>query len=601
MVQVSKPRSMLDRKPSVRGALGKQDESHRFLTPKSRGTIRGNHGLAHLTDRRFMCRLPGDVRTRNTQPRRWNPYPDVASPYPPTKSQRSNHAHVTLPQLRCDKSNLIQCFLKNDGIGLALRQRRPGVDLEQGCTSQHFHCGASTQQRGKKLRIVHRGRVNKGEFLRCRGHRPLRRDEQPRQELKSSKRLMGVNNPFEHTDVLTQRTLFCRTDMLTHEGDVDGIVVGGGQVGRSAQVGKHVKHEIRPGQGPCVEGHGHATWSRKTNGRLVLHSPMIPGCPCCAIRRYGGPLIVMPRVLSSLPLLAITVLIACGESESGDSDVNDGLDGGMDAPNVPSLPDVGMDANRMDIGLEDRPGISVDASLEASSDASDAKDSETDGPVEAGSDAADGSALDGSFDGGLVEHLACYYGDFDTEATYQLACLAFPGPLRSLVDALELQDTQILSATFAPHANEIALAVRDAPDAPIRLVIINLDDTTKSFELLAAPSADREVTDLAYSSDGTWLGFIADFELAGTRSMYVVALSGGLARRVSPTPEPGRDVVGFAWSDSTLTSSWLAYTGDLTAAGGARSLDDRCVDAQHRLRRRLSAMPTSTKGMCRRI
>ena len=278
-------------------------------------------------------------------------------------------------------------------------------------------------------------------------------------------------------------------------------------------------------------------------------------------------MIVMPRVLSSLPLLAITVLIACGESESGDSDVNDGLDGGMDAPNVPSLPDVGMDANRMDIGLEDRPGISVDASLEASSDASDAKDSETDGPVEAGSDAADGSALDGSFDGGLVEHLACYYGDFDTEATYQLACLTFPGPLRSLVDALELQDTQILSATFAPHANEIALAVRDAPDAPIRLVIINLDDTTKSFELLAAPSADREVTDLAYSSDGTWLGFIADFELAGTRSMYVVALSGGLARRVSPTPEPGRDVVGFAWSDSTLTSSWLAYTGDLTAAG----------------------------------
>lgn len=362
---------------------------------------------------------------------------------------------------------------------------------------------------------------------------------------------------------------------------------------------QHVKYEVCPSKRRNVEGHGHravltsrphvgpknpkntraasVAFAYDTRVCVLRHPSPCDGSnltrrtPDVMLRDSSASTCLLRVLAGGLPLIACALCAGCGDPEAGSTGADAGpRDSGTDgADGHNPLPDVALDANKWEVGIEDGPDASDDGPTEASPDAGgDGGEAGADGAADGAVDAADADPPDGWVDGGaLVQRPACYHGDFDTDTVHQLACLAFPGPVRAVVNASVLDDATIASATFAPDAGQIAMTIRDAPDGPVRLVVVDLEDIAKSRELLTAPAPDRVVSDVAYSADGNWLGFLADFEHPGTLGLYVVPLSGGFARRVSPAATPGRDVTGFAWSAGSPGASWLAYVGDLDTAG----------------------------------
>ncbi len=245
------------------------------------------------------------------------------------------------------------------------------------------------------------------------------------------------------------------------------------------------------------------------------------------------------------------------------------MDGATDGS---TIPDIGMDETGLEVGLGDADGgASQDAPWDAIADGeADAVDGMTDafpdGPTDAPSDVEDAWTDGPPFDAGAGPP-ACYFGDFETDGTHEVACLSFPGPARVVLDAPELSGAAIAASAVSPDGLEVAVAIRQAPGAPVRVVQSSTGGGNAGHILLAAPDPTRQVHRLSYSFDGTWLALIADFDVAGTKSLYVVPVGGGLTRRVTPEPDAGCDVTGMAWAGGSPGPSWLAFSGDVVTDG----------------------------------
>ena len=273
----------------------------------------------------------------------------------------------------------------------------------------------------------------------------------------------------------------------------------------------------------------------------------------------------------SLWLIAACQLAACSSDEanetatdasandasvSGDGAIDAGADGRFevgpvgDGSNIPDglLFDGHTDAPDADM---DGGEGGLDGSADGSEDAPPDLDAQADG------DPADSGALEP----------ICYYGDFDTDGTHETACLAFPGPVRTLLDASGLVGEWIESVAISPTHDEVAMAVREFAGGRYKVQVVRLDGTAAPRELLVAPSAQNQIERLAYSFDGARLALLADFDLIGTRSLYAIPVAGGTVNRISPKAESGKNVTGFAWARTTPGTDWLAYTGDLVTDG----------------------------------
>jgi hypothetical protein len=229
-----------------------------------------------------------------------------------------------------------------------------------------------------------------------------------------------------------------------------------------------------------------------------------------------------------------------GALESGDAS----QDGTMDAPDAP-VSDVVLDA--------------WDASKDGGDGGLDAAEDVVDAPEDAIDDA------DPDADGGLELAPTCYYGDFDTDGVHSVACVASPSLVRWGISRPELSGSAVGPVAVMRDGTRIAVAIRSAAGAPVRVLLAAVDDSEAPRLLMVAPEASRSVSKMAFSVDGKWLGVMADFDLQGASSLYVAPIASGKPRRVSPAPQSGREVTGFAWCPgNTPGTSRLAYVGDLT-------------------------------------
>ncbi|PKN46066.1 MAG: hypothetical protein CVU63_08055 [Deltaproteobacteria bacterium HGW-Deltaproteobacteria-20] len=232
-----------------------------------------------------------------------------------------------------------------------------------------------------------------------------------------------------------------------------------------------------------------------------------------------------------------------GSLESGDAS----QDGKMDAPDAP-VSDVVLDAR-------DASGDGGDGGSDA------AEDAVVDAPQDAIYDA------DPDADGGLELAPTCYYGDFDTDGVHSVACVTSPSLERWGLSRPELSGKAVGPVAVTRTGTWIAVAVRSAAGAPMRVLLAPVDDSEVPRLLMIAPDASRSVGKMAFSVDGKWLGVMADFDLQGTSSLYVTPVSTGKPRRVSPAPQSGSEVTGFAWCSGNIPgTSHLAYVGDLTTS-----------------------------------
>jgi hypothetical protein len=272
-------------------------------------------------------------------------------------------------------------------------------------------------------------------------------------------------------------------------------------------------------------------------------------------------------------LIAACQLAACGSSDEANETATDASANDASVSDDGAVHDAGADG-RFEVGPEgDGSNIPDGLLFDGHSDAPDADMDGGEGGLDGSADGSeDAPSLDAQADGdpgdsGAHNDPICYYGDFETDGTHETACLAFPGPVRTLLDASGLVGEWIESVAISPNREEVAMAVRESAGGRFKVQVVRLDGTAPPRELLVAPSAQNQVERLAYSVDGSRLALLADFDLIGTRSLYTVPVAGGTTNRISPKAESGKNVTGFAWARTTPGTDWLAYTGDLATDG----------------------------------
>ncbi len=249
-------------------------------------------------------------------------------------------------------------------------------------------------------------------------------------------------------------------------------------------------------------------------------------------------------------------------------------DASLDASGIDASPEASLDArDDQQDGMEASAADAV-SDAAASEDAAETDVTETDGGLaDAAADAADG---DGGEAGGATTDAGqgtgesiCYFGDFDVDDVQEVACMAWPGAIRSKVDLQGLTGGyRIDSIARSPDGQRIAVSGRLSASSPARLVVYPLDGSGPPVVVATAPAADRTISRPAFSLSGSAVAFLADFDVAGAMALYVASSYGGAARRITPLPaNAALDVVDFAWSRGAGSRTWLAYVGDLEQEG----------------------------------
>lgn len=163
------------------------------------------------------------------------------------------------------------------------------------------------------------------------------------------------------------------------------------------------------------------------------------------------------------------------------------------------------------------------------------------------------------------------HGDFDTEATQDVASLAFPGPVKTtfVLDKL-VGDADIELVAVSPDGSVLAVAGVNVGNNASVLYGYAADGTGDAVTLAEANAPEQNFEQLAFSPDGAWLAFIADIEVNGQDRLYIVP-SDGSSDPVALSPDTGAtllDVESFVWARSvSSTSGMVAYVGDLVTNG----------------------------------
>lgn len=159
--------------------------------------------------------------------------------------------------------------------------------------------------------------------------------------------------------------------------------------------------------------------------------------------------------------------------------------------------------------------------------------------------------------------LVWYWGDFDTDGTFEVASQFYPGGDKTTL-ALTGTDTSgaLNGVAVSPDGAYVAVAAYDASG----LAVLNLYTTAATgapLTLAMATAAGEQISDPSFSPDGSWVAFTWDTGTASSR-LYVVPVGGGTPSVVSPTPGGADcDVTYYRWAPTQGASQHIAFVGDV--------------------------------------
>ncbi len=160
-----------------------------------------------------------------------------------------------------------------------------------------------------------------------------------------------------------------------------------------------------------------------------------------------------------------------------------------------------------------------------------------------------------------------YWGDFDTDGTFELASQFFPGGTKTTQPLTGIDTTGFLAGvSVAPDGAHVVVAAQDASGLAV-LNLYTVDATTTPPLTLATGTAGQQIGMPTFSPDGNWVAFTRD-ATAGAMGLYVVGVTGGAAQRVSPMPTGAdNDVTYYRWAPSQGATQHIAFVGDLVNDG----------------------------------
>lgn len=160
-----------------------------------------------------------------------------------------------------------------------------------------------------------------------------------------------------------------------------------------------------------------------------------------------------------------------------------------------------------------------------------------------------------------------YWGDFDTNGTFEVASQFYPGGDKTTLTLNGIDTSGVLGGVaVSPDGAHVAVAASN----PGGMAVLNLyttDATGPPQTLAMATAAGQQMGSPSFSPDGNWVAFTWD---AGTTSLqlYVVGVGGGTPQVVSPTPGGADcDVTYYRWAPSQGASQHIAFVGDVDTDG----------------------------------
>jgi len=156
-----------------------------------------------------------------------------------------------------------------------------------------------------------------------------------------------------------------------------------------------------------------------------------------------------------------------------------------------------------------------------------------------------------------------YWGDFDTDGTFEVASQFYPGGDKSTL-ALTGMDTSAALGGVAVSPDGGLVAVAGVSSGGLAVVNLYTTDATGTPLTLAAASAASESMGApSFSPDGNWVAFTWDVG-TGSARLYVAPVDGGTPQVVSPVPGGvDCDVTYYRWAPSQGTNQHIAFVGDV--------------------------------------
>jgi WD40-like Beta Propeller Repeat len=168
-------------------------------------------------------------------------------------------------------------------------------------------------------------------------------------------------------------------------------------------------------------------------------------------------------------------------------------------------------------------------------------------------------------------HRGCYrvwyWGDFDTDGTFEVANQFYPGGDKSTLPLAGVDTAGVLGGVaVSPDGGHLVVAASN----PGGMAVLNLyttDATGPAQTLAMGTAADQHMENPSFSPDGDWIAFTWNRD-ATAMQLFVVPVAGGIAQVVSPTPGGDDcDVTYYRWAPSQGANQHIAFVGDVDTDG----------------------------------
>ena len=182
------------------------------------------------------------------------------------------------------------------------------------------------------------------------------------------------------------------------------------------------------------------------------------------------------------------------------------------------------------------------------------------GPSAGGLDADTEDTSDGrEIDAGVIDAEttqarggALFHGDFDTNGSDQVALMELSERERVVLSLNAMSGGDIRGLDLSPDQTTLVAAGFHQGGDPFVLRRYPIEGGD-GVDLYECPDENRDIENVQISPDGSLVAFLADGDLASSKSLYVVPLDGSAAaRRVSPLPVSGSQDVDLLPMESRL-------------------------------------------------
>jgi len=163
--------------------------------------------------------------------------------------------------------------------------------------------------------------------------------------------------------------------------------------------------------------------------------------------------------------------------------------------------------------------------------------------------------------------LVWYWGDFDTNGTFEVAKQFYPGGDKTSLTLGGIDTSGALGGVaVSPDGGHVAVAAAN----PGGMAVVNLyttDATGPPQTVAMATAAGQVMGSPSFSPDGNWVAFTWDQGAAASR-LYVVGVGGGTPKVVSPAPGGADcDVTYYRWAPPQGANQHIAFVGDVDTDG----------------------------------